>query len=1009
MTYLSSWRLLTTLTELLEKSMKIQRIALPLALSALALNWAAPARSQVKDVKSATPTPMAASAPTVVPALIPFSGIAPGGEDKAAAHDAPMTFLIFTNEQGGDPLWAETQSVSIDAAGHYTIQLGASNPNGLPAGLFSSGEARWLEVQIAGEAPQPRVLLSSVPYAMKSADADSLAGHQATDFVTQAQLAGLSEKVSRVEATAAPALQPELSPSGTGTANTVPLWTSSSTLGNSIITQSSGKIGINFAAPTATFEVGGAMTVHGTLNFPPGVPATSTHSSQSQSFVFGASAWNSTTSAPVTTTYTLLASPTGNNTATPGSIFYFTYQPGDGTSTNLFTINGKGLLSLPNSAGGISAYGNISLSPLNWATASASSNSPLLEIGASSFSSKNNIPEAQTFAWQAQAAGNDTTAPTGSLALLFGENGATPSATGFSIGRNGQITFAPGQTFPGGSGTGTITGITTSSPLTGGGTAGSVALGLNTAALETTLNGQYAQLAAANTFTQPITFASGQTFPGTLSSVTAASPLTVTNLNGRANLSLDTSALETSLSSVYPTLAGNNTFTGSTQFQGGGLSAVASGAGSSAFYGHGVSGAIGVYGDSEFSYGVYGITNTGYGVYGEAIDDGNAGYFSNDSVGHSTLYATNTAATSGGQYPNAITGLTSGSGTIAITGNTAGTNSTSVYGYATGVGSTGVDGYSGATSSSTTGAQGVGVSGNAAQGIGVLGTEGSGTSSVYANQYSEGALAGVWGDIAGGRGAAIMGTADDAYAGAFTSTSSLTTLYASNQGTGYAGYFINGSTTSPTLYVFNTSSGGTGAAAPALMAGGKSGTCGIGNGGDLSCTGQLKSLNTAGGGARKVETYAMQSPENWMEDFGSGELERGVAVIRIDSAFAETVTADASYHVFITPNGDSKGLYVIRKTATTFEVRESGGGVSSLSFDYRIVAKRRGYEAQRLTDVTDHFNLASEIAAAGTATGANNAVVGGSTPRRTVIVPNAQQAPGQPKPGVHRAAIPTQP
>jgi hypothetical protein len=38
-------------------------------------------------------------------------------------------------------------------------------------------------------------------------------------------------------------------------------------------------------------------------------------------------------------------------------------------------------------------------------------------------------------------------------------------------------------------------------------------------------------------------------------------------------------------------------------------------------------------------------------------------------------------------------------------------------------------------------------------------------------------------------------------------------------------------------------------------------------------------------------------------------------------------------------------------------VHESGGGTSSLSFDYRIVAKRRGYEAERLNDVTDRFNV----------------------------------------------------
>jgi hypothetical protein len=79
-------------------------------------------------------------------------------------------------------------------------------------------------------------------------------------------------------------------------------------------------------------------------------------------------------------------------------------------------------------------------------------------------------------------------------------------------------------------------------------------------------------------------------------------------------------------------------------------------------------------------------------------------------------------------------------------------------------------------------------------------------------------------------------------------------------------------------------------------------------------------------------------------------------LVTIDPDFAETVAADAGYHVFLTPNGDSKGLYVIRKTATSFEVRESGGGTSSLSFDYRIVGKRRGFEAQRLTDVTERFN-----------------------------------------------------
>jgi len=131
---------------------------------------------------------------------------------------------------------------------------------------------------------------------------------------------------------------------------------------------------------------------------------------------------------------------------------------------------------------------------------------------------------------------------------------------------------------------------------------------------------------------------------------------------------------------------------------------------------------------------------------------------------------------------------------------------------------------------------------------------------------------------------------------------------------------------------------------------------------DLTCTGQVKTLVTTGNGSRKVETYAEQSPENWMGDFGSATLTGGVAVVKVDPAFAETVSATADYHFFLTPNGDSRGLCVVGKTATSFEAPESGGGTSSLSFDYRIVAMRRGYEGQRLTDVTEPFNVAARAA-----------------------------------------------
>ena len=93
--------------------------------------------------------------------------------------------------------------------------------------------------------------------------------------------------------------------------------------------------------------------------------------------------------------------------------------------------------------------------------------------------------------------------------------------------------------------------------------------------------------------------------------------------------------------------------------------------------------------------------------------------------------------------------------------------------------------------------------------------------------------------------------------------------------------------------------------------------------------------------------YAVESPENWFQDFGTGQLTDGTAVITIDPVFAETVNLADDYHVFFTPMGDC-ALYVTDKTPTTFTVKALGGQTCSIAFDYNIVAKRLGYETVRL-------------------------------------------------------------
>jgi hypothetical protein len=112
--------------------------------------------------------------------------------------------------------------------------------------------------------------------------------------------------------------------------------------------------------------------------------------------------------------------------------------------------------------------------------------------------------------------------------------------------------------------------------------------------------------------------------------------------------------------------------------------------------------------------------------------------------------------------------------------------------------------------------------------------------------------------------------------------------------------------------------------------------------GNFGCSGTKSSIAEVDEELRTL--YAIESPDVWFEDFGTAKLVNGVTTVQVDSLFAQTVNLDVDYHVFLTPLGECNGLYVTDKTATSFNVRELGGGTSGVSFDYRIVGKRTGYE-----------------------------------------------------------------
>jgi hypothetical protein len=96
--------------------------------------------------------------------------------------------------------------------------------------------------------------------------------------------------------------------------------------------------------------------------------------------------------------------------------------------------------------------------------------------------------------------------------------------------------------------------------------------------------------------------------------------------------------------------------------------------------------------------------------------------------------------------------------------------------------------------------------------------------------------------------------------------------------------------------------------------------------------------------------YSMESPESWFEDFGRAALVHGQAKEALEATFAAVVHTD-DYHVFLSPESETNGLYVSSRNTAGFEVREQQHGTSNASFSYRIVARRKDIEAPRFRKI----------------------------------------------------------
>jgi hypothetical protein len=98
----------------------------------------------------------------------------------------------------------------------------------------------------------------------------------------------------------------------------------------------------------------------------------------------------------------------------------------------------------------------------------------------------------------------------------------------------------------------------------------------------------------------------------------------------------------------------------------------------------------------------------------------------------------------------------------------------------------------------------------------------------------------------------------------------------------------------------------------------------------------------------EATAYSPQSTRPAIEDTGTARLVDGRAIVMLDPAFARAIETQRPYQIFLTPGGDTRGLYVASKSPSQFVVREVQGGRGTFLFDYHIYATAFGKAAEHM-------------------------------------------------------------
>jgi hypothetical protein len=314
----------------------------------------------------------------VVPQLIKFNGTLLDADERPMTGMTGVTFALYSEQTGGASLWMETQNVKPDANGNYTLLLGAASKGGVPAELFATGEARWLGIQVEQRPELPRVLLVSVPYALKAADATTLGGLPVSAFALAGSNPSPSGQPALVLPLAAGAQSTVPLAAGTsdvtttgGTVNKLAKFDKSADITSSLIFDNGTDVGIGNTTPAAKLDVSGAGIFRGFLELPSTGTATAAEGASSQPFDLFASSFNSSTHAAVSQHFRWQAESVGNDTTSPSGKLNLLFASGTGALAETgLSVSNKGLITFasgqafPTATGNETVTGNLSAQQL---------------------------------------------------------------------------------------------------------------------------------------------------------------------------------------------------------------------------------------------------------------------------------------------------------------------------------------------------------------------------------------------------------------------------------------------------------------------------------------------------------------------------------------------------------------------------------------------------------------------------------------------------------------------